>query len=652
MNMYWLDWVIVGAVIAVTVLIGKYTQRFVKGVADYLSAGRCAGRYLMMTAQEMSGFSAAALIANYEQYHKSGFTGIWWYHLMLPTTLFISLSGFIRYRFRETRALTMAQFFEMRYSRSFRVFAGILCWFSGIINYGIFPGVTARLLISFCGLPESFTFAGMVCPMFPVVMLIMLSLALYLTLAGGQIALMVTDFFQGQFALVVMVVMAVFLLTHFNWDVIMEAVQSAPENQSLINPYKQSELRDFSVYFFLMMGFNRIYGFMAWQGSQGYFSSAENPHEAKMAGILGAWRSTLNPLLMAIPPVIAFTVLHHGLYAKEASAVQQVMSSIADPQTQKQILTPVTIVQFLPVGMVGLFTALAIALAVSTDDTYLHSWGSIFIQDVVLPFKKKKLTPEQHIRWLRWAAVGTAVIVFFFSLFFPLRQYIFMYMQLTGAIFIGGAGSVIIGGLYWSRGTAAGAWTSMITGFLCAIIGLIILTWWQNIPFLAAWRPGCPVNGMQVAFFTALICMTLYITVSLLTCKKPFDMNWLLHRGKYAAAGEHVPIVEKQSFRWRLLGVDKEYSLKDKIVASGVAGYTIFWSILLIVATLINKWYKFSDKFWADAWHVIILSLTGLTIITLIWFIWGGLRDMAKLFKKLKVSNRDAADDGSVNQAN
>ena len=425
--MHWIDWMVVAGLILVTVFTGAYTKKYVRGVADYLSANRCAGRYLLTVAQGISGLSVVSIVANYEQYYRSGFPGLWWQQIMLPTTLLISLSGFVMYRFRETRALTMAQFFEMRYSRKFRIFAGMICWFSGILNYGIFPGVTARLLIHFCGLPDAVSIVGLPVPIFPLVMAFMLSLALYLTLSGGQIALMVTDFIQGQFSRIALIALSVFLLFRFDWGTVMEAMQAAPLNQSLLNPYQQSELRDFSIYFFLMVAFTRVYGFMSWQGSQGYYSAAKNPHEAKMAGILSAWQSMLTPLTLILPPVIAYMVWHHSGFSAEAGAIGSALDQISDPQVRGQVMTPLTLVHFLPVGLVGIFAAVLVATAVSTDDTYLHSWGSIFIQDVVMPFRKNKLAPEQHVKWLRRSAIGTAVVAFFFSLFFPLREYIFMY---------------------------------------------------------------------------------------------------------------------------------------------------------------------------------------------------------------------------------
>ena len=44
--------------------------------------------------------------------------------MTFPIILFVAISGWVIYRFRETRALTLAQFFEVRYSKKFRLFMG------------------------------------------------------------------------------------------------------------------------------------------------------------------------------------------------------------------------------------------------------------------------------------------------------------------------------------------------------------------------------------------------------------------------------------------------------------------------------------------------------------------------------------------------
>src|SRR5213080_4968129 len=83
----------------------------------------------------------------------SGFTVTFWNSLSTPIILLVAVSGFVVYRYRETRALTLAQFFEMRYSRRFRLFMGVLAFGAGILNYGIFPAISSRFFVYFIRLP-------------------------------------------------------------------------------------------------------------------------------------------------------------------------------------------------------------------------------------------------------------------------------------------------------------------------------------------------------------------------------------------------------------------------------------------------------------------------------------------------------------------
>ncbi len=65
-------------------------------------------------------------------------------------------------------------------------------------------------------------------------------------------------------------------------------------------------------------------------------------------------------------------------------------------------------------------------------------------------------------------------------------EYIFMWFQVTQAIFTGGAGAAIIGGLYWKKGTAQGAWAAVLTGSLLSVSG-ILLRQVYNHSFPAEW---------------------------------------------------------------------------------------------------------------------------------------------------------------------
>ena len=134
-----------------------------------------------------------------------------------------------------------------------------------------------------------------------------------------------------------------------------------------------------------------------------------------------------------------------------------------------------------------------------------------------------------------------------------------MFFQITGAIFIGGAGAVTIGGLYWKRGTTAGAWSALIVGSILATNCLIIknilwpfalpwlkesyrgLAWLQNLP------KDFPLDGTELAFGSAIVSASVYIIVSLCTKVDPdFSMDRMLHRGAYAVEGERNEVKKKR----------------------------------------------------------------------------------------------------------
>ena len=117
----------------------------------------------------------------------------------------------------------------------------------------------------------------------------------------------------------------------------------------------------------------------------------------------------------------------------------------------------------------GALTTVMLMATIGTHDSYLHSWGSIFIQDVIMPFRRKPFAPEQHLRVLRLSILGVCIFIFLFSMIFQQSEYIFLFFAITGAIFTGGSGAVIIGGLYWKRGTTAAAWSALITGSVIAV---------------------------------------------------------------------------------------------------------------------------------------------------------------------------------------
>jgi SSS family solute:Na+ symporter len=275
--MQWIDWIAVCVPLVLVTAIAAYTGRFLKSVADYMAGGRCAGRYMLCVARGEMGAGAAVFVAMFEIFSKAGVTYLWWNWISMLTFLLVAITGFVVYRFRETRALTLAQFFEMRYSRRFRIFAGGLGFVAGIMNFGIIPAIGARFFVYFLGLPQKLLLGGIAIPTYVVLMAVLLAITVYLTVSGGQITVMITDCASGLMDQWMFLVVIAAMLCMFSWSQISTSLLDCPPGQSLMNPFDSLRLQDFNLWYVLMSVFVAVYGTMAWQNASAYNSAARTP---------------------------------------------------------------------------------------------------------------------------------------------------------------------------------------------------------------------------------------------------------------------------------------------------------------------------------------------------------------------------------------
>jgi SSS family solute:Na+ symporter len=563
----------------------------------------------------------------------------------MPTAVIlvaISVTGWVVYRFRQTKALTMAQFFEMRYSRSFRIFAGMLAFLSGIVNMIIFPAVSAKFFIYFCGLPEVGHLGG-ISVTYILTTAVMVLIPLYFIFTGGHIAVMFTDFIQGVFVNIVFVVIVIILLTQVGWVDIGEAMKAAPAGKSLINPFDASEVQDFNPWFFFIGMFGLIYTKLSWQGNSSFNIAAKSAHEAKMADVLTNWR--LVPqwgLFLMIVPIIAYTVFHHDNYKVLADNLNQILSNITVAD-QSQLRVPLVLNYMLPVGLKGAFAAIMLAAAITCHNTYMHSWGSILIQDVVMPIRQRPFKPAEHLKWLKGSILGVGITIFILSILFQQTEKVFLFLNISGAIFVGGSGAVIIGGLYWKKGTTAAAWVAMITGALTAGLNIIF----------KQYIPGYPINGQWGWFMAMIAASVTYVLVSLLLPGKAFNLDKLLNRGKYQSDSLNPNQIEEPVKGWKLLAPTREFTKGDKAIYWITTGWTALWVMVFFVGTLFYFFVKpFTGDQWMGFWKIYTYLFLAASIIVTVWFTIGGFKNLYEMIHALRHNIRDHKDDGFVEKHN
>ena len=660
--MNWIDWSLVFIPLAVVLGFALYTNRFVKGVADFLSGGRCAGRYLLANAKGEADSGLASTMSRFEIFLVAGFVTTFWEKLTYPIVLLVAISGFVLYRFRETRALTLAQFFEIRYSRNFRVFMGGLAFLGGILNFGVFPAVNARFFIYFLDLPLSFNVGPIAVSTFALIMVIYLVCTVTLVLIGGQATIMIACCLEGIFSQFAYIVIALVVLYIVRWHYVVDVMTAQPAGHSLVNPLDASKVHDFNLWFILMGIFTRIYGTMASQQQrQGFYSAAKTPHESRMGTVLGEWRGYAGALMILVLSICAITYLRHPAFADHASLIKNAIASIHSPYLEQQMTVPISLRYLLPPGVKGLFCAVMVMGFLSADGGHMHSWGSIFIQDFLLPITGKTLSPTQHIWAIRAGIIGVAIFAFCFSMFFPQTQYIFLWWLVTGAVFSAGAGAAIIGGLYWEKGTATAAWSAAISGSVLCLIGIACGAFWPTIlnvfgRSLASIGVHLPdkfwFNYQVSGFIAQLTAATVYVVVSLVTSRQKFNLERMLHRGQYALAAEAAkPKRLREQFTLaNVFRFDENFTLGDKIIASG-----IFWwamvlvainGIILVISLCVGG---FSARWWASYWLILAIVIPfAVSIVTGVWFTIGGFRDIGEFFAALKRIGRSSLDDGRV----
>ncbi|XHR28449.1 MAG: sodium:solute symporter [Chthoniobacteraceae bacterium] len=640
-----LDWLFVTIPLLIVFSVAAYTRFYMRSVADFLSSGRLAGRYLLSVARAEVEAGAVVFVAFFEVVSHAGFTLAWWQWISVPVSLLVAISGFVVYRFRETRAMTLSQFFEQRYSKKFRLFTGALGFLAGMVNFGIIPAVGSRFMIHVLDLPEQVKVFSYDLPTYIILMAVLLSITLIMTLSGGLISVMLTNCIEGLLVQIFFIVIIASLIMTFKWAQISEVLMAQPPGHSLLNPFDSMGLQDFNLWYVLMSIIVSVYGTMAWQNAGAYKTAAITPHESVMGGILANWKEQGKVAFVTLLTVCALTYLHHPDFASQAAAVGVQVHKIADTHIQSQMEIPIAVSQLLPVGVKGVFCAMLLLGIFGGDSTHLHSWGSIFIQDVVLPLRRKPLEPRQHIRYLRLSVIGVACFAFVFGIIFRQTEYIMMWWQMTMAIYVGGAGAAIIGGLYWKKGTTTAAWVALVTGSTLAVGGILV----RNLL-----GGAFPLNGTQISFVAMVSAVLLYIIVSLLTCKKDYDMDRLLHRGRHAldepVVAGMVPEKKAQGFNWsKVIGVDKSFSRGDRRIAIALFSWTMLWFCVFAVGTLWNLVAPWPVAVWSTYWHITGVGIpVASACLTAVWFTWGGVRDIRKLFRLLAEQKVNPLDDGTV----
>ena len=467
-----------------------------------------------------------------------------------------------------------------------------------------------------------------------------------------------------------------------------------PMAETLLHPFSSQRVEGFDKTFFMIGIFTMAYWVISWAPNTLVTSSASGAHEAKMMRVMVEIKKLVYVGLgIGVLPLAVFVLMNHPDFADKAAAVQNVVDNIPNKQIGSQMMTPAALQFIVPKGILGAFAGFVLFAFLSTHTSYLLAWGGGLIQDVVIPIRGKALEPKKHMKFIRTSVLCVAVYIVLFSTFFKQQENLLMFLALTGGIYLSSA-VILIGGLYWKRGTTKAAICAMIAGVAVSIVGLtvtygfvdeegintiigpyghkitlcvfigfcvsLVLFGLLNLKrksFIGACVsivPGavfgvlCMIyrekinpefSGKLIMFHASLISIAVYLIVSELTSAQAVNYDKMFNR-----SAEEIEL--RKTRKWWQFG--PEVPKSDRILIPCIYG-----GIFTFVVAFVGTWIyctrnEVSPETWLKFWHVFVYTMFILGVAFMIWVITGGFRDLFRMFKNLKSQEADESDDGSV----
>jgi SSS family solute:Na+ symporter len=460
-----LDWAIVLVYLLLTLGIGVFAARFVKGIAGYLVAGRSLGTALAVAA--MTGSELGLITVMYQA--EKGFTGgLAALHIALVAglaALLVGLTGFVVVPLRRLGVMTIPEFYARRFGPRTRVLGGVLLATGGILNMGLFLKIGSQFVVGVTGLQ---TGSGELVT----VMVVLIAIVLFYTVLGGMVSVVLTEYVQFVVLSLGLLLLVVLAWQRIGWENLVRVVEEH-KGMAGFDPAVLGEGGG---------GFGPSY--IAWQAVVGVVSvaiwptavmralAARNETVVRRQFTIAAVSFCVRFLIPCFLGVCAFVFFaqSQAVFTTNAEGVYTGFATAGGEYENLDAL-PLFVADLLPVGLLGLITAAMLAAFMSTHSSYMLSWAAVLTRDVVGPLCKREPSERSQLRLTRIFILAMGGYVVFWGLYYEPRQDIWEYLTITGAVYFTGAIAVLVGGLYWKRASSTGAVLALLAGF-SALAGL------------------------------------------------------------------------------------------------------------------------------------------------------------------------------------
>lgn len=499
-HFHWLlDGGIVGLYLLITMAAGIAMRKYVGKLEDYLVAGREMNLHLGIASLAATEFGIITCMYTAQAGYTQGFSGAMPGICSALAMMLIGLTGFCIKPLRQAGALTLPEMFEKRFGRNVRWLSGIVIVLGGLLNMGVFLQIGGKFLCTVAGFdPANLT----------LIMTALLLMVVIYTVLGGMLSVLVTDFLQFVVMSAGLLVVSVLILKNVGWDTLVKTVQTHHGEggfQPLANPALGWP-------FLINQFVANAAAALTWQAVIVRILSAKDSETSQriytrtsfffvcrflLPGIWGiAALATLGwaPLKQltdseraAIPVMVQEKIAASpvGVPLAKLTAVETAAISV-ETQTKladaSLLAMPEFLSTFLPIGFMGLLIAAMLAADMSTNSSYMLSWGSVIYNDILAPFRRTTWTDKRAILWNRCIVALIGLYLLVFGLFYHIEGNVWSYLLLTGSIYLSSMSVLLIACCYWKRANNWGAIGGILLGAAVPVTHLTL----EKLPSTAA----------------------------------------------------------------------------------------------------------------------------------------------------------------------
>ena len=470
------NWFVDGSIIllylAGTITAGLYVRRYVKKVDDFLVAGRNVDLYLGIASLSATEFGIATAMANAELGYKYGFAGITPGIALALAMFIVGRTGFCIKPLRKQKVITIPELFEAKFGSKVRWASGLVIVLGGLLNMGVFLRQAGDFLAVVGGFDIRYLELIMT--------VILVGIALY-TILGGMLSVLVTDYIQFIVMSVGLVSVVALIVWQFGWEPLGQSIH-AELGDGAFNPFENGKYGIDRILLDLLVAFAAV---LTWQTMISRVLSAK---DASTGQKIYQGTSPFFLVRFTIPVIFGIAALH--VFG-------------ADQFSETGVLAmPNLLSQIVPLGLIGILIAAMLAADMSTNSSYMIAWSSVIYNDIMKPIHKGLWSDKKGILWNRLLIAGIGIFLLLYGLWYPLKGDLWVYMQVTGTIYLASMSVILIAACYWRSANNWGAIAAIATGCIMPI-GFLIL---QQTPATQAMAQqlGPYKLGVATYAFTAL----------------------------------------------------------------------------------------------------------------------------------------------------